>query len=182
MYENDFMVSSFFKKYMNVSDPGSFITKLRVKRFILFNELVSDIQPPVKILDIGGTVNFWEKWGVAGDDSYEIIVLNMDFNESGHSNIKVVVGDARDLSTYSSNQFDVVFSNSVIEHVGTYDDQRRMAEEVQRVGRRYFIQTPNYYFPFEPHFLFPFYQFFPQWLKVLLIQNFNLGWRTRLSR
>lgn len=51
-----------------------------------------------------------------------------------------------------------------------------MAKEVCRVGRRYFVQTPNKYFPLEPHFLFPFFQFLPIWIRVLLLRNFNLGW------
>jgi hypothetical protein len=72
--------------------------------------------------------------------------------------------------------FDIVFSNSVIEHVGDHHDQLRMAEEVRRVGKRYFVQTPNKYFPIEPHFLFPFFQFLPLGLRVRLMQNFHLGW------
>ena len=64
----------------------------------------------------------------------------------------------------------------MIEHVGTYQDQLQMAQEVRRVGKRYFIQTPNKYFPLEPHFLFPLFQFFPIKLRVLLMQNFSLGW------
>jgi hypothetical protein len=51
-----------------------------------------------------------------------------------------------------------------------------MAEEVRRVGKRYFVQTPNRYFPLEPHFLFPFFQFLPIKVRVWLLQNFKLGW------
>jgi 2-polyprenyl-3-methyl-5-hydroxy-6-metoxy-1,4-benzoquinol methylase len=86
-----------------------------------------------------------------------------------------IAGDARSVQADDSSS-DVVFSNSVIEHVGTYQDQLQMAKEVCRVGRHYFVQTPNNYFPLEPHFLFPFFQFLPIRLRVLLLQNFNLGW------
>jgi hypothetical protein len=72
--------------------------------------------------------------------------------------------------------FDVVLSNSVIEHVGTLSDQKRMANEIRRVGKAYFIQTPNRYFPLEPHFLIPFFQFFPTNLKIYLAENFKPGW------
>ncbi len=173
------MVQLNIKKIMDVSNPNSFISKLRLKRMIIFNELIADIPTPVKILDIGGTINFWEKIGFAGSEDYAITVLNVSHTKSNYPNIITVVGDARDLSIYSLNQFDVAFSNSVIEHVGDYDDKFQMAQEVQRIAKKYFVQTPNYYFPFEPHFLFPCFQFFPLWLKALLIRNFNLGHRPR---
>ena len=71
------------------------------------------------------------------------------------------VGDAVDMPGISDGAFDVVFSNSVIEHVETYENQRRMAAEIRRVGRRYFVQTPNRHFPLEPHFLVPGFQLLP---------------------
>jgi SAM-dependent methyltransferase len=76
-------------------------------------------------------------------------------------------------------QFDIVYSNSVIEHVGAIDQMVRMASEVRRVGRRYFVQTPYRYFPVEPHFVFPMFQFLPLSIRTLLVQNFNLGWIAR---
>jgi 2-polyprenyl-3-methyl-5-hydroxy-6-metoxy-1,4-benzoquinol methylase len=76
---------------------------------------------------------------------------------------------------FRDHQFDVVYSNSVIEHVGDLDDMRRMAQEIQRVGKRYFLQTPNRYFPIEPHFVFPFFQFLPRPVQISLVQKFRLG-------
>ena len=71
--------------------------------------------------------------------------------------------------------FDFVFSNSVIEHLFSIENQQKMASEVMRVGKNYYIQTPNKFFPIEPHWVFPFFQFLPFGLKVFLTQNFNLG-------
>ena len=62
---------------------------------------------------------------------------------------------------FTTGEFDVVFSNSVIEHVGDFDDQRRMADEVRRVGRRFFVQTPNRWFPLEVHTRLPFVHWLP---------------------
>jgi hypothetical protein len=53
---------------------------------------------------------------------------------------------------------------------------RKMAREIQRVGKWYFIQTPNLYFPIEPHFVFPLFQFLPISWRVYLVRHFNLGW------
>lgn len=78
-------------------------------------------------------------------------------------------------------EFDFCFSNSVIEHVGTRDDQLRMAREVRRVGRGYFVQTPNRYFPLEPHFLVPGWQFAPVSVRTFLLQQKDLGWVRRVK-
>ena len=50
-----------------------------------------------------------------------------------------------------------------------------MAAEAQHVGRNYFIQTPNFYFPVEPHWVFPFFQFLPVATRVMLTRRFSLG-------
>ena len=92
-----------------------------------------------------------------------------------------VIGDARNLSQYADGTFDVVFSNSVIEHLGPDKlDLARMASEVMRVGKRYFVQTPNKYFPLEPHFLFPGFQFLPLGVRTWLVSHYDVGWYKRI--
>ena len=92
-----------------------------------------------------------------------------------------MVGDARDMSQFGDGQYDIVFSNSLIEHVGNYNEQKKVADEIIRIGKRYFVQTPNYYFPIEPHFLCPFFQYLPSRLKVFLLCHFNLGWYKKIK-
>jgi hypothetical protein len=106
----------------------------------------------------------------------EVVVLNLSADEEYAPGFTPAVGDARDLSAFKDHSFDVVFSNSVIEHVGTYEDQRRMADEVRRVGNRYFVQTPHKWFPIEPHFLVPCFQFLPIEVRARLLQRRRLGW------
>jgi hypothetical protein len=60
--------------------------------------------------------------------------------------------------------------------VGKWEDQRKFAHEVKRISAKYFIQTPNYFFPFEPHFLTIGFQYLPVKLRAILIRHFNLGW------
>lgn len=159
-------------------DPRSLAAHLRRKRFAFFESLVSRVPKPLRILDVGGTQRFWEVMGFAGAERMEITILNLTLQPVSLPNFTGVVGDARDLQ-FADSSFDVVFSNSVIEHVGSYQDQCRMAREVKRVGTRYFLQTPNRYFPIEPHFLFPYFQFLPVPVRVWLLQHFTLGWRSR---
>lgn len=166
----------FLRKYADNSRSDSIANKWRRKRFTEFLSIIDNIPKPVKILDVGGTENFWQQMGFTDYIGVKITILNKEPLTITNPAIKFVRGDACDLSRFNDKSFDVVFSNSVIEHVGSYDDRKKMADEVIRVGKKYFVQTPNYYFPIEPHFLFPFFQFFPEALRIFLVKNFKLGW------
>jgi hypothetical protein len=167
------------KKAADNRDPDSPATRLRRKRFELFLDLLTlcpDTRS-LKILDVGGTQEFWDSMGFA-DANHTIVLLNMNASKTSRGNFVSVTGDARSMP-FRDAVFDVVFSNSVIEHVGFLDQQRCMANEVQRVGQRFFIQTPNVFFPIEPHFLFPFFHWLPVAWRVFLVRRFSLGWMPR---
>lgn len=156
------------------NNKSSISAKLRKKRFALFRQLLPGATSPLKILDVGGKETIWAAEGFCEPDNvdrFEITILNIDPQKTKAPNITSVGGDARNMSDFADNQFDIVFSNSVIEHVGDYDSQMQMAREVQRVGKKYFVQTPNFYFPIEPHFLYPFFQFLPLQIKAWILTN-----------
>lgn len=161
-------------------DRASLAAAFRRKRFGLFLQLIASFSRPVTILDVGGEPRFWEVMGLAGDPDYQVVLLNQAPCHEMPANLSFEAGDAADLSRFSDRQFYAVFSNSVIEHLGSYERQKRMADEVQRVGQCYFIQTPNRRFPIEPHFLLPFFQYFPERLQIALVQHFSLGWYPRI--
>ncbi len=110
--------------------------------------------------------------GFAEGADIRVVLLNLSTVEVTFPNFTSVAGDARNMPTFRDKEYDVVFSNSVIEHVGGFDQQRQMAEEVKRVGKRYFLQTPNRSFPIEPHFYVPFFQLLPLRLKLFLVLHF----------
>jgi ubiquinone/menaquinone biosynthesis C-methylase UbiE len=58
---------------------------------------------------------------------------------------------------FADKSFDLVFSNAVIEHIPR--QQKQFADEVTRVGKSWFVTTPNYWYPFETHYHLPFIQF-----------------------
>jgi hypothetical protein len=76
--------------------------------------------------------------------------------------------------------FDIAFSNSVIEHVGSFEDQRRFAEQVRQAARSLWIQTPARSFPVEVHLLTPLIHYLPRRLQAPLVRNFTVwGWLSR---
>jgi Methyltransferase domain len=74
--------------------------------------------------------------------------------------IRTVVADGRELP-FGDGEFDVAFSNAVVEHVGSREDQKRFCHELARVARRVFVTTPNRLFPVDPHTLRPFVHWLP---------------------
>jgi hypothetical protein len=167
-------------KLVDNIDPDSYAARMRRKRFALFRTLLQGIPRPLEILDIGGTQEFWEIMDFTDVPGISVTLVNLQRPDTWYENFSGLAGNATDLSELADNQFDVVFSNSVIEHVGSYQQQRLMAQEVRRVGERYFVQTPNYYFPIEPHFLLPGFQWLPRSVRVLLVSHFSLGWMQRM--
>ena len=169
---------SLFARIVDHREPASLAARLRRRRHEFFEGLLSGVARPITILDVGGTVGFWKNFSFARD-SAKIIVLNVRRENVEEAHVESIAGDARNLSDFADRSIDVVYSNSVIEHVGSFEDQRRMAEEVRRVGKRYFVQTPNRYFPIEPHFVVPGYQFMPLDLRTFLLTRSRLGWTPR---
>lgn len=175
---------SIFSKIYDHRQENSWSSNLRNRRLNLFKSLLSTVESPIKILDVGGTLDFWKKSGlIDSNQNIQLTILNMNSLqiEPPQANIRSVVGDARNMKEFGNNEFDVIFSNSVIEHVGNYRDQGLMAQEIIRISSRYFVQTPNLYFPIEPHFVFPFFQFLPRQVKFWLVTHFKLGWYNKVT-
>ncbi len=171
---------SLIKSLADNSAGDSLATRMRRARFALFLSLLGKLDGHVEILDIGGTQEFWTLMTGGDTGNVRVTLLNIEHQPVTSENFISAAGDARSIPQFLDGAFDVVFSNSVIEHVGSYDDQRRMASEVMRVGKRYFVQTPNRRFPLEPHFLFPFFQYLPSWARAQMVHRFDVGWYKRI--
>ena len=164
-------------RHINYDNPRSLGNRFRNRRFQLFEEQLKQFNgSTIKILDVGGTQSFWENRGYLERPGLHITLLNIYKESSDYPNIVSVIGTGADLSRFKDNEFDIAFSNSVIEHLETWEEKEAMASELRRVGKSYYIQTPNKYFPVECHFLVPFFQFLPYKLKYLLLT------RTRVSK
>ena len=146
------MSPSIYQLYARIQ-PG-----FRNRRRKLFLERLQP-GPSTRVLDVGGFVYDWE--GVVPISS-PITVLNRERQPTGPipARYTCVVGDARKMD-FADQSFDIAYSNSVIEHLGSYEDQQRFAAEIRRVARRLFVQTPNRWFFMEPHFVVPFIHYLP---------------------
>ena len=161
----------------NQNHKDSVSYRLRKKRFEFFSEFCSKLKKPVKILDLGGSDYHWRNSRFRDNMNFHITIVNTEQqNIKDLRNLSFIKKDIRDLNYFDDKEFDLVYSNSLFEHINSFDEQKKLAWEIRRIGIHYFIQTPNFYFPIEPHFLFPFFQFLPESMKTMLIMKFNLGW------
>lgn len=171
---------SFISNLFSPSDnPDSLGAKFRNQRQKDFEDLFFlnfSKNEPIRVLDVGGASYFWDTSSLPTLPNIEIILLNLGEEKIDHPKIKSVVGDATSMPEFEENSFDLVFSNSVIEHLYTWENQQKMANEIMRVGKKHFIQTPNRYFPVEAHYAIPFAQYLPQPLLYFFLT------KTKLSR
>src|SRR5947209_5983171 len=141
----------------------------RERKLRLFLELYRP-GPATSVLDLGVTD---APFGGGSSDNY--FEANYPWPERitavGHTGlerfaaafpkVRVVRADGRDLP-FADGEFDLCFSNAVVEHVaGGRSEQRRFVEELCRVAGRVFVATPNRWFPVDPHSLLPFVHWMP---------------------
>lgn len=146
----------------------------RMRRFALeFRSL-----PRLRVIDVGGS---FFNWSLAPGIP-RLVLVNLRTKDDARrlpDGISRVVGDGTRLA-FGNAAFDVAFSNSVIEHLGTPERQAAFARELRRVGRGLWVQTPARSFPFEPHLLAPFVHWLPTRWQRRVLRRFTLwGWLSR---
>lgn len=128
----------------------------------------------MSVIDLGGRVLTWERAPVRPK---RVHVVNLEplpaeipeWAEVDHA-------DACALPEHiASRRYDLVFSNSVIEHVGGHANRQRFADAVHRMADAYWVQTPYRYFPVEPHWMAPGMQFLPVTARAQVARRWPLG-------
>jgi hypothetical protein len=148
-----------------------FMQRFRKRRLRSFRELFP-VERCGSILDIGGTADIWDTLAYES----EITILNTDPRELPASGrYRTVVGDGCTIP-FPDRSFDLAFSNSVIEHVGGWSDMQKFARELQRVGRSFYCQTPNKWFPVEPHLGTLFFHWWPWLLNHYCVVRYLSLW------
>jgi len=131
----------------------------------------------IRVLDLGGTQYFWYQLGLTNNSNLKITILNIKREKIVFNNITHRLGSALNLGKFNDKEFDLVFSNSLLEHIANYEDQIKVAREIKRIGKTYIVQTPNKYFPIEPHYFLPFFYLVPRALRPYYVTFFSLKWR-----
>jgi hypothetical protein len=162
--------------------------KLRKKRFENIQALIEkvlDEKGSANIVDLGGTETYWrigKEFLSSHRGRLRITLVNNEFGETRDKEVfRFLHGSATDPDLFQGERFDLVHSNSVIEHVGGWQDMINFAENTRRLAPRYYVQTPNYWFPYEPHFRFPGFQYFPHRVRTAMIRRWSLGFFQRIQ-
>jgi len=173
----------------------------RSKRADLFKEYLNPI-PQDRILDLGGGDGTY----IASVVPYRTNIYVADIRPEALAKAREQFGfntvliDEDGRIGFPDGFFDIVFCSSVIEHVtvrkddvrhfrtnreffnAAYERQREFADEIRRVGERYFVQTPNKYFPIESHTWLPFFiVLMPRSWQITTVDFFNRWWLKKTS-
>lgn len=162
---------------------GALSTHFRRRRMARF---AATFPPELRrrVVDLGGTPQPWQELA----DGTDVVLVNRDsleiarYGSAPARNWRFVLGDATDTG-FADGSFDLAYSNSVIEHVGDLETQRRLAREMLRIGKSVWCQTPSRLFFFEPHLMTFFLHWLPARWQAPLVRWFTLwGWIHRPDR
>jgi hypothetical protein len=173
-------VQSMRRSLVDASRGSSLSDQFRARRFDRLLAAFPDLAE-MHVVDLGGTVRFWE---CAPARPARLVLVNLAGESAADPPFRpeVIVDDVCDPSpSLRSRRFDLVFSNSVIEHVGGHARRMQMAEVTRLLAPRHWVQTPYRYFPIEPHWVFPGYQFLPVWARARLGARWSLSWAGPVS-
>jgi len=164
-------------------------SSFRARRNIALREFIAKLTTrrgpeagPFRIIDLGGRPPYWDLVGIDFLEKYDIQITCVNYSDTElqktpHSSGRIdqIVGDARDLHQFADNCFDMVHSNSVIEHVGQFPDMERFSKEVSRLAPCHYVQTPYFWFPIDPHFpRMPLLHWMPRSLRLKMMRHVPL--------
>jgi Methyltransferase domain len=162
---SDLRLRMFFRYKQPFSDWS------RARRMRMFSDLM-ELKEYCSIIDLGGSPATWS----SVQTPLEITILNLPGRTAklpvSRQITKYIEGDACNVHL-PDRSFDLVFSNSVIEHVGDKSKQVQFASEARRLGRSYWIQTPSKWFPIEAHCGMLFWWFYPAVLRRFFIHRWR---------
>lgn len=166
-------------KAVEAKTDGSSYRQKRLRRFV---EHIERHRPagdrPIRVLDLGGSKAYWQATMPVWDRlPLDITIVNLGAPIQDEGPYHLRPGDACDMADHADGSFDFLHSNSVIEHVGHWRQMSAMARQVRRLAPRYFVQTPNMWFPVEPHYRTIGIHWLPEALRMELLLRRGFGFR-----
>jgi hypothetical protein len=159
--------------------------RFRAARFRQVQTMIEQLleaHAEIDVLDAGGRAEYWNMLSPDLAGRVRLTILNysaelVDYSAkvAPHVRYENVVGDACAMPQYAGGAFHLVHSNSVIEHVGNYTRMIAFANEIRRVGKAYYVQTPNFWFPVDPHIAFPFLHWLPDPVRIRVQMLMGVG-------
>nr|WP_296066695.1 class I SAM-dependent methyltransferase [uncultured Actinoplanes sp.] len=160
-----------------VDRPGSVGDRMRKRRAGWLAQQFPDLAE-MSVIDLGGRAGSWVNAPVRPKHVHIVNLEGETGLESGELPpwTEVDFGDACDLpGAILSRRYDLVFCNSVLEHVGGHERRLRLADAVHKLADSHWVQTPYRYFPVEPHFVAPGMQFLPNAAQVSMARWWPLS-------
>ncbi len=161
---------------------SGFSRRSRERKLRLFLELLEPSAGST-VVDVGvtdsgvagayGTDNFLEASYPWPEQITAVGVTALDRFGAAFPKVRTVVADGRSLP-FANGEFEIGFSNAVVEHVGGRADQRAFVHELCRVTERVFVTTPNRWFPLEVHTLLPIVHWLPRPLQPASLDEIDL--------
>jgi hypothetical protein len=161
------MANKALAKLIDPDKAGSITHRWRQRRDEEFKRRFPDLAD-MRVLDLGGTAISWRVLGLRPSS---VTLVNLDrADEPAESWMESVQADA---CAGGFGKYDLVFSNSLIEHLGGHARRQQFVEVVRASAPSWWIQVPYRYFPVEPHWFFPGFQFLPFRARLLVCQHWN---------
>ncbi len=171
-------------KMTNYENPQSLGFRMRAKRLGPLLKMIESAHAKhgeVRLLDVGGRKVYWNILppGFLQKHNVKVTLLNLPDDLQGYGTddeiFKHVAGNACNMPEYADKSFHIAHSNSVIEHVGGWQNVKSFAREVRRVASALFVQTPYFWFPVEPHLVMPLFHWMPRPIQETLVRRLPLG-------
>jgi hypothetical protein len=154
------------------NSTDSFSGPARARRWARFIQEFPDVEQ-MRVLDLGGTP---ASWVMAPFKPAAVTTVNMAAMEADDPTVTAIQGDACELpASLRGERFDLVYSNSLLEHVGGHVPRQRLADNIHTMANKHWVQTPYRYFPIEPHWLFPGIQWLPYSARIAVSLRWNRG-------
>jgi hypothetical protein len=168
--------------YENPASLASRFRRARARHIVALIEATFAERGSCRIIDLGGRPEYWRLIDCAVLEAANVQITTVNWEDQAPCDDRMFVQMTGDVLALDApdGAFDIAHSNSVIEHMGDWPRVERFAAETARLARRYYVQTPYFWFPVEPHFSTPFFHWLPEPVRISRIKKRALGfmWRT----